>query len=121
MWSWYFVLLDFLNEELPWRSSKSNKMDDVKNIKTKCLADPEHCLWKTTTSSMPEVKNIFYKINELSYPDRPDYNFIRLQLNTLLKREEGFHASRSLETFNTFCVISCSDLLAQTRLSFHWP
>jgi hypothetical protein len=33
LWSWYFVALDFLGEELEWRTSKYNKIDTVKLIK----------------------------------------------------------------------------------------
>lgn len=88
MWSWYFVVLDFLNEELEWRICKNNKMDDVKLIKAKCMADPERYLWKTTTRGMEEIREIFYSISRLRYSDRPDYDFIRGQLYSLLQKEE---------------------------------
>ena len=88
LWSWYFVVLDFFNEELEWRTCKSNKMDEVKVIKAKCLSDPENNLWKTTTKGIPELKQIYYSISKLGYPDKPDYEFIRTQLKILLQKEE---------------------------------
>ena len=58
--------------------------------------------WSTTTHKMQEVRNIFYKINELKYEDKPDYEYIREQLKTLLQKEEGLHTS--LDTGETLVV-----------------
>ena len=30
LWSFYFMILDFLNEQIPWRNNKYNKMEAVK-------------------------------------------------------------------------------------------
>ncbi len=81
------MILDFLNEQLPWRNCKENKVDEVRDIKAKCLADPENQLWKTTTASIPEVRNIFYSLSALKYEDRPDYEYIQSQLQQILDRE----------------------------------
>jgi len=88
LWSFYFVVLDFLNEQLPWRNCKDNRADEVRDVKTKCFEDPEHNLWKTTTARLQEVKNIFYCLKKLQYVDRPDYEYIRQQLFSLLHNEE---------------------------------
>lgn len=77
-------------------------MDEVKNIKSCCLSDPENYLWSTTTNKMQEVRNIFHKINELKYEDKPDYDYIREQLKILLQKEEGLHTS--LDTGETLVV-----------------
>ena len=69
-----------------------------------CHPDPEQDIWKTTTANMPEVRNIFYKIKELQFPDRPDYEFIRNQLNILLQKERGRIVPPSLETHSSFTV-----------------
>lgn len=99
------MVLDFLNEQLPWRSCKNNKVDDVKELKTKCLAEPEKYIWRTTTNSMPELRNIFYKIANLKYADRPDYVYIRDQLNFLYQKEEAKEQSlRSVDTRTSVCV-----------------
>lgn len=88
LWSFYFVILEFLNEMLPWKGSKDYKADDVKEMKNRCLNDPEQYLWKTNTANMQQIKNIFWSIKRLKYADRPDYKYIREQLSELLKDEE---------------------------------
>jgi len=99
LWSLYFVILDFLNEQLPWRNCKENKVDEVRDIKTKCLAHPEEYLWRTTTSNLKEVHNIFHAVNRLQYADRPNYEYIRQQLNLLLQKEE--YKEQSLRSLST--------------------
>jgi len=51
-------------------------MDEVKKIKTDCLKNPERKLWKTT-KKIKEVQAIFRHITQLSYLDKPDYEFIK--------------------------------------------
>ena len=46
--SLYFVILDFLNEKLKWREQKEYTMEEVKNIKTECLNNPDEKLWIVT-------------------------------------------------------------------------
>ncbi len=89
MWSFYFVILDFLNEQLPWRNCKDSKVDEVRDIKASCFRDPEHLLWRTTTASLPEIRDIFLYLMKLDYADQPDYDFIRQQLGSLLQKEEA--------------------------------
>jgi tau tubulin kinase len=48
LWSLYFVILDFLRESLKWREQKEYSMDQVKEIKTQCLENPETHLWHVT-------------------------------------------------------------------------
>lgn len=76
-------------------------MDEVRNMKAWCLSDPENCLWCSTTKNMQEVRNIFYKLKQLQYSDRPDYDYIRDQLTTLLQKEEGTHPSVDIKTSAT--------------------
>lgn len=63
-------------------------MDLVRDMKTWCLTNPENYLWRGPTRNMQEVHNIFYKINELQYKDKPDYEYIHEQLTLLLQKEE---------------------------------
>lgn len=72
LWSLYFVILDFLEEKLVWREVKEYTMDEVKDIKTRCLKSPERLLWDKT-KNIQEVKNIFFYIKSLKYEDMPDY------------------------------------------------
>lgn len=81
------MILDFLNEQLPWRNCKENKVDEVRDVKTACLNDPENMLWKTTTANIPEVRNIFNMLRKLQYADCPDYDYIARQLQQILDRE----------------------------------
>jgi hypothetical protein len=76
IWSLYFVILDFLNEKLKWREQKEYTMDEVKNIKTECLSNPEEKLW-IVTKDIPEVRTIFHHIQSLGYRDKPNYLLIR--------------------------------------------
>ena len=86
LWSLYFVILDFLEEKLIWREVKEYTMDEVKDIKTKCLKNPEQYLWKKTKNIL-EVKNIFYYIKKLEYADKPDYAYIKQQLINIYENQ----------------------------------
>jgi hypothetical protein len=77
-----------MNEQLPWRNCKDNKADEVRDVKTRCFAEPEKMLWRTSTARCQEVKNIFHSLKKLQYADRPDYEYIRQQLFSLLQNEE---------------------------------
>lgn len=106
------MLLDFLNEQLPWRCCKSSKMDEVRDIKAKCLADPERLLWRTTTSGIQEVRSIFHALQRLEYADRPDYAYVRGQLNALLAKEEAkcFQGlSDTRESVTVVLIVKCRE------------
>ena len=65
-------------------------MEQVKEIKTQCLKDPENHLW-IVTKDIQEVKNIFYHLQKLGYGDKPDYDFVRNELkNIYLKYQMPF-------------------------------
>ena len=90
MWSFYFVILDFLHQELPWNEPMCSldATEDVGAIKAMSLTEPEKYLWTNEHTRNLELKNIFKSINELTYPDRPNYEYIRQQLMDLLKKEQ---------------------------------
>lgn len=67
------------------------------------MINPEGHLWRSATNKMQEVQNIFYKLKELKYSDKPDYNYIKNQLRILLQKEEGVHLS--VDTGESFSVI----------------
>ncbi len=83
MWSFYFMLLEFLGEQLVWRQAAKLTISDVKKIKEKCLEDPENNLW-FLTKKYEEVKNIFRSIKALQFKDKPNYAYIRSQLSQIL-------------------------------------
>jgi hypothetical protein len=84
------VILDFLEEKLVWREVKEYTMEEVKDIKTRCLKAPERLLWDKT-KNIQEVKNIFYYINKLKYQDTPDYLYIKNQLISIYERNQPIY------------------------------
>jgi len=54
--------------------------DEVKDIKSRCLGNPEKFLWITTTRNLQQVKDIFYHLKNLEYYDVPNYAYIRNKL-----------------------------------------
>ncbi|TNV83274.1 hypothetical protein FGO68_gene1889 [Halteria grandinella] len=81
LWSFYFVILEFLDENIPWKLTSMK--DEVKDIKMRCLSHPEQFLWTTTTKFMPQVAEIFYHIKSLQYEDCPNYEFVRTKLREI--------------------------------------
>lgn len=75
------MLLDFLNEPMPWRNS--NDKDYVKDTKIECFKNPERFLWNTTTKNLIPMRAIFYHLKSLAYEDTPDYDFIEIKLNEM--------------------------------------
>ncbi len=77
-----------MNESLPWRNSKEfdllnfldNVKDEVRDIKMRCLNNPEKYLWTHNTRKYMQMRDIFYHLKCLSYEDKPNYSFIREKL-----------------------------------------
>ena len=86
LWSFFFMLLDLLNEKLPWRNCSDNEKE-ILETKHKCLNDPDKYLFLTTTKNKKEIINIFNYIKNLKYETEPDYDYISNQL-TILKNKE---------------------------------
>lgn len=82
LWSFFFVILDLLNENLPWRTCKDDK-DDIKKVKEICLAEPEKKLLLSTTKGRKEILDILNHIKSLNYGDRPNYFLIKTKLTDL--------------------------------------
>eukprot|EP00826_Nyctotherus_ovalis_P012589 TRINITY_DN1333_c0_g1_i5.p1 TRINITY_DN1333_c0_g1~~TRINITY_DN1333_c0_g1_i5.p1 ORF type:complete len:150 (+),score=29.04 TRINITY_DN1333_c0_g1_i5:929-1378(+) len=118
MWSFYFVILDFLNETLPWRTCKDTKSDDVRESKSRCLNCPELHLWKTT-ANMQEVKDIFWAIKKLRYADRPDYQFIRQKLVALLKNEKCGKDAKPYASISVYLLFN-NNRDADAMFHMHW-
>jgi hypothetical protein len=97
LWSFFFVILDFLNGTLPWSNCKDSNADDVKQIKEQCLIFPEKYLWPNTLCDNQEMRNIFYAINCLKYEDKPNYLYIRQQLVAMLNTETQKEFALSLQ------------------------
>ena len=86
LWSFFFVLLEFLNEELPWRYISK---DQVPRYKTIIIDRLNGCLFKGPTRKLAPVHEIFSHLKLLSYEDKPDYQLIRMCLSRLQRSAEG--------------------------------
>lgn len=86
------MILDFLNEKLKWREQKEYTMEEVKNIKTECLNNPDEKLW-IATKDIQEVKNIFHHLKSLNYKDKPNYSLVRDNLRSILNKNLDIPAS----------------------------
>jgi hypothetical protein len=80
------MILDLLNENLPWRNCKEDK-NEIQKMKEKCLSDPIHNLFLTTTKDKIEIYNIFNHIKTLKYDSKPDYQYIYGQIFNLKQKE----------------------------------
>lgn len=52
------------------------------------MNEPEKYLWKNTPCDTIEMRNIFYSISLLEYHMKPDYDYIRTQLMSILRVEK---------------------------------
>lgn len=88
LWSFFFMILDLINENLPWRNCKDDK-EEIKKMKEKCLSKPQEFLFLTTSRGKTELINIFNHLMSLDYLSRPNYKFIYEQLYMLRMKEEN--------------------------------
>lgn len=119
LWSFFFILLEFLDVSLPWNIlNKFNKNNDcnelkeeVRNIKEKCLGNPKNLLFYLVPQHKKELEEIFIHLCELKYEDKPDYGFIRyffvniirkrldiIRINSLLiSKSDGLHTTNGIK------------------------
>lgn len=55
IWSFYFTMMDFLNEKLEWREQRDYSINQVKDIKTKNFKNPKKKLWVGATRNIQQV------------------------------------------------------------------
>ena len=87
LWSYFYMLLDLLNEQLPWRNYSFENEKEIIETKQKCIDDPEKYLFLTTTKNNKEIINIFNYIKNLKFENEPDYEYIYNQLSILKNKE----------------------------------
>jgi len=87
LWSFFFMLLDLLNEKLPWRNYSLGHEKAIFEIKQKCLDQPEKYLFLDSTKNCEEIMNIFNYIKNLKAESEPDYEYILNQLFFLKNKE----------------------------------
>ena len=87
LWSYFFMLLDLLNEDLPWRNYSFEKEKEIIETKQKCLEQAEKYLFLKNTKNNKEIINIFNYIKNLKSENEPDYEYILNQLSILKNKE----------------------------------
>jgi len=85
LFSFFFVVLELLNEVMPWRTGTDDK-EKIANRKKECIANPEKELL-CNNAHKKEILQILYHIQSLQYCDRPNYDYIRNILKGLLNSE----------------------------------
>lgn len=132
LWSFYFVILEFLNIELPWRE-KSKKMNKEEVGKTKelCVNNPEAFIFNDKIKWRNELKSILDHLKSLNYEDKPNYSFIKSKLEEMkfkiifelkndfcfIKKNEGSIGNGSINTNNTISNINSSAYKRERRNS----
>lgn len=102
LWSFFFMILDLINENLPWRNCKDDK-EEIKKMKEKCLSKPEEYLFLNTSKSKIELYHIFNHLLSLDYYSCPDYKFIYEQLYILrMKEENDVKYKLAFQSLNSF-------------------
>jgi serine/threonine protein kinase len=87
LWSFFFMLLDLMDENLPWRNINFENEDAIIDCKKKCLEEPKKYLFLKSTKNNKEIMTIFEYIKNLKFETEPDYNFIMNQLLILKNKE----------------------------------
>ena len=87
LWSFFFMFLELLNEQLPWRNCSFDNEKEIIETKIKCINEPEKYLFLTTTKNNKEIINIFNYIKNLKSDDEPNYEYIFNQLSILKNKE----------------------------------
>lgn len=72
-------------------------------MKEICLCDPEKKLFLSTTKNKPEIVEIFRHLKLLNYEDRPNYSFIKIQLDSL--RVQEINKNSPLKMLNNNYII----------------
>jgi tau tubulin kinase len=85
--SFLFMILDLMEENLPWRNIDSEKEEEILECKKRCLNEPEKYLFLKSTKNNNEIMNIFKYVKNLKFETEPDYNYILNQLSILKNKE----------------------------------
>ena len=64
--SFLFMILDLMEENLPWRNIDSEKEEEILECKKRCLNEPEKYLFLKSTKNNNEIMNIF-KCSNIRY------------------------------------------------------
>ena len=87
LWSFFFMILDLMEENLPWRFIDSQRIEEIKECKKKCIDEPNKYLFLNSTKNNKEIYNIFEYLKNLKFETEPDYNYIMNQLLIIKNKE----------------------------------
>lgn len=79
LWSFYFVILEFLNEYLPWKINLPR--NEIKDLKEQWISGDIR--WQVRKKDLPQLKNIFEHLKSLEYQSMPNYDLILNELEDL--------------------------------------
>ena len=87
LWSFFFMILDLMEENLPWRFIDSQRIEEIKECKKKCIDEPNKYLFLNSTKNNKQIYNIFEYLKNLKFETEPDYNYIMNQLLIIKNKE----------------------------------
>ncbi|CAI2387019.1 unnamed protein product [Moneuplotes crassus] len=100
LWSWYYVLLEFFGEKLPWKKD-SYEIEHVKELKELSHNKPDGSLWTSITNEFREIREIFEYIKSLTFADIPDYDYISFLLIKIVSYCEARIAMKDYKLVNS--------------------
>jgi len=89
LWSFYFILLEFLGEVLPWSLVTHPSYQEVTETKRRALEDPDTHMWHKT-SHMGEVQAFFLELKKAELSKQIDYDSLATLLRSLLKNSSVY-------------------------------
>lgn len=120
MFSFFFVIMDLLNEKMPWRSITDDKLK-IEKIKRQVMKDPErHILLDHPNKA--EFFDILNHVRSLKFADKPNYQLIRGILQKLLDaeiRSRRLEQEKNLRNF--FQMYSLQNLLSVQSQNLNLP
>ena len=82
LWSLLYVLAEFLDGDLPWRSMTDK--EEVRAAKEAYNRNPQ--LMMRNVSLPDELKEVMMYLRSLDFEDAPDYTYVRNQLQAVCDR-----------------------------------
>ncbi len=118
--SFFFIILELLDEHLPWRNKKVR--EDMEKYKARCLEAPLMYFQIKNELIKEELYMILAKISKLEYGDKPDYQNIRLLLERVMKAEKGkIIGVGDNEMFNCHDDFGFKDISRNTIIKKNYP
>jgi len=83
--SYFYMLLEFLGEQLPWRTEAKSDFESTMRAKSDFSKNLSKSL-KSQLCQAPEIAKIHDLIQACKFDERPDYLAIKNQLKNLLSK-----------------------------------